>query len=191
MRAGTLAAPVTIIEEQTIGLAWEFHIHRGMLSLGVGMVIIILFMVLYYLVFGLIADIGLIVNIVFLVAILSALGATLTFPGIAGLVLTVGMAIDYNVLIYERIREELRNGVTPQAAIHTGYDKAFVTIVDANLVSLIVALILFALGSGSVKGFAIVLTIGLITSIVSSVTYTRALVNWIYVGDESKTFDRT
>ena len=162
-----------------------------MLSLGVGMVIIILFMVLYYLVFGLIADIGLIVNIVFLVAILSALGATLTFPGIAGLVLTVGMAIDYNVLIYERIREELRNGVTPQAAIHTGYDKAFVTIVDANLVSLIVALILFALGSGSVKGFAIVLTIGLITSIVSSVTYTRALVNWIYVGDESKTFDRT
>lgn len=183
LRAGTLPAPVTIVEEQTIGPSMgRDNIRMGMDSLAIGLAVIIIFMVLYYELFGVFADIALIVNLVFLLAVLSALGATLTFPGIAGLVLTIGMAVDYNVLIYERIREELRNGVTPQAAIQTGYDKAFVTIIDANLVSLIVALILFALGSGAVKGFAIVLTIGLLTSILSSVTYTRALVNWIYGG---------
>ncbi len=183
LRAGTLPAPVTIVEEQTIGPSMgRTNIHMGMMSLAVGLGIILIFMILYYQVFGFIADIGLLVNLVLLLALLSALGATLTFPGIAGLVLTIGMAVDYNVLIYERIREEIRNGVTPQAAIHTGYDKAFVTIIDANLVSLIVALILFALGSGPVKGFAIVLTLGLVTSIISSVTYSRALVNWFYGG---------
>lgn len=183
LKAGALPAPMTIIQEQTIGPSMgRANIHMGMMSLVVGLVVILVFMILYYEVFGIIADLCLLINLVMLLALLSALGATLTFPGIAGLVLTVGMAVDYNVLIYERIREELRNGVTPQVAIHTGYDKAFTTIIDANLVSLIVALILFALGSGPVKGFAIVLTLGLVTSIISSVTYSRALVNWFYGG---------
>ena len=181
LRAGALPAPITIVQERTVGPSMgKRNIHLGMLSLEVGMIIIVLFMALYYRMFGLIADLGLLVNVIMLVALLSAIGATLTFPGIAGIVLTVGMAVDYNVLIYERIREEIRNGVTPQLAIHTGYDKAFITIVDANITTLIVALILFALGSGSVKGFAITLTIGLFTSIVSSVTYTRMLTNYIY-----------
>ncbi len=183
LKAGALPAPMTIIQEQTIGPSMgRANIHMGMTSLLVGLALILVFMMLYYEVFGVVANLGLLINLVLLLAVLSALGATLTFPGIAGLVLTIGMAVDYNVLIYERIREELRNGVTPQIAIHTGYDKAFVTIVDANLVSLIVALILFALGSGPVKGFAIVLTLGLVTSIISSVTYSRALVNWFYGG---------
>lgn len=183
LRAGTLPAPSTIIQERTVGPSMgRENIRLGMWSLIVGMLIIVVFMMIYYELFGLIANIGLIINLIFLLAILSALGAVLTFPGIAGLVLTIGMAVDYNVLIYERIREELRQGISPQAAIHTGYDKAFTTIIDANLVSLIVALILFALGSGPVKGFAIIMTIGLFTSIISSVTYTRALVNWIYGG---------
>ncbi|MBU0455222.1 MAG: protein translocase subunit SecD [Pseudomonadota bacterium] len=181
LRAGSLPAAVTIVEERTIGPSMgQRNIHLGMLSLEVGMAVIIIFMALYYLLFGVLADVGLLINLVLLVAILSVLGATLTFPGIAGIVLTIGMAVDYNVLIYERIREELRNGSTPQPAIHTGYDRAFVTILDANVTTLIVALILFALGTGPVKGFAITLTIGLFTSIISSVTYTRALVNWLY-----------
>jgi preprotein translocase subunit SecD len=150
------------------------------------MLVIVLFMIFYYQLFGVVADIGLFVNLILLVAILSLLGATLTFPGIAGIVLTLGMAVDYNVLIYERIREELRRGLTPQLAIHTGYERAFVTIIDANLTTLIVALILFALGTGSVKGFAITLTIGLFTSIISSVTYTRAIENAIYGGRKVK-----
>jgi preprotein translocase subunit SecD len=181
LRAGSLPAAVTIIEERTVGPSMgKRNIHLGMLSIEVGMLLIIIFMALYYGLFGIVADIGLIINLVLLIALLSLLGATLTFPGIAGIVLTVGMAIDYNVLIYERIREELRNGMTPQAAIHTGYDKAFMTIIDANVTTLIVALILFALGTGPVKGFAITLVIGLFTSIISSVTYSRALVNLIY-----------
>jgi len=181
LRAGALPAPITIIQERTVGPSMgKRNIRLGMLSLEVGMLIIVLFMALYYEMFGLVADLGLVANVIMLVALLSAIGATLTFPGIAGIVLTVGMAVDYNVLIYERIREEIRNGVTPQLAIHTGYDRAFVTIIDANITTLIVALILFALGSGAVKGFAITLTIGLFTSIVSSVTYTRMITNFIY-----------
>jgi len=181
LRAGSLPAAVTIVEERTIGPSMgKRNINLGKLSIEVGMLFIIIFMAIYYRLFGIMADVGLIINLVFLIAILSLLGATLTFPGIAGIVLTVGMAIDYNVLIYERIREELRNGITHQAAIHTGYDKAFVTIVDANVTTLIVGLILFALGTGPVKGFAITLVIGLFTSVISSVTYTRALVNLVY-----------
>jgi preprotein translocase subunit SecD len=183
LRAGTLPASLAIIQERTVGPSMgRENIHLGMMSLLVGMFIIVIFMMVYYEAFGVVANLGLLVNLIFLLAILSALGAVLTFPGIAGVVLTIGMAIDYNVLIFERIREELRQGTSPQAAIHTGYDRAFITIIDANLVSLIVALILFALGSGAVKGFAIIMTIGLFTSIISSVTYTRAMVNWIYGG---------
>jgi preprotein translocase subunit SecD len=183
LRAGALPAPVTVISEETVGPSMgKQNIHQGMVSLMIGMLIIIGFMLLYYRMFGLIANLGLLINLVLLTAILSIIGATLSFPGIAGLILTVGMAVDYNVLIYERIREELRNGMTPQAAIHTGYEKAFVTILDANVTSLIVGLLLFALGSNEVKGFAIVLILGLLTSILSSVTYTRMITNKIYGG---------
>lgn len=181
LRAGTLAAPVAMIAERTIGPSLgQQNIHLGTISMEIGMLFIVLFMLFYYRLFGLVAGLGLLVNLIFLTAILSVIGATLTVAGLAGIVLTAGMAIDYNVLIYERIREEIRSGITPQPAIHAGYDKAFATIIDANVTTLIVGLILFALGSGAVKGFAITLTIGLFTSIVSSVTYTRMLVNWIY-----------
>jgi len=183
LRAGSLPAAITIMEEKTVGPSMgKQNIHQGMFSVGIGLLLVVIFMLIYYRFFGLVADIGLLVNMIFLIAILSAIGATLTFAGIAGIVLTVGMAVDANVLIYERIREELRNGMTPQAAIHAGYERAFVTIVDANVTTLIVAMILFALGSGSVKGFAITLTIGLLTSMLSAIVYTRAVVNWRYGG---------
>ena len=139
-------------------------------------------MALYYGVMGLVADLALAMNLVLIVAILSLLGATLTLPGIAGMVLTVGMAVDANVLIFERIREELRNGLGMQASIHAGYERAFVTIVDANMTTLIVAIVLFSLGSGAVKGFAVTVTIGLLTSMFTAITGTRALVNLIYGG---------
>jgi preprotein translocase subunit SecD len=188
LRAGSLPAAATIVEERTIGPSMgKRNIKLGRLSIEIGLLAVVLFMLFYYRLFGLIADMGLVINLVFLVALLSLLGATLTFPGIAGILLTLGMAVDYNVLIYERIREELRNGVTSQAAIHAGYEKAFTTIIDANITTLIVGLILFALGSGPVKGFAITLVIGLFTSIISSVTYTRAIVNWIYGGRRVET----
>lgn len=183
LRAGSLPAAITIIEEQMVGPSMgQQNIRMGMMSVKVGLLLVVIFMVIYYRFFGLVADIGLLINLILLVAILSAIAATMTFPGIAALVLTVGMAVDANVLIYERIREELRHGMTPQAAIHAGYERAFVTIVDANITTLIVALILFALGSGPVKGFAIVLTIGLMTSMLSAISYTRAIVNWRYGG---------
>lgn len=186
LRAGALVAPIAVISEETVGPSMgKQNIRYGILSLMVGMGIVILFMLLYYEVFGLIANLGLLVNLVLLTALLSIIGATMSFPGIAGLILTVGMAVDYNVLIYERIREEMRNGMTPQAAIHTGFDRAFVTILDANITSLIVGLILFALGSTVVKEFAIVLILGLLTSILSSVTYTRMIVNWMYGGKKN------
>lgn len=188
LRAGTLVAPVTFIEEKTVGPSMgKQNIHSGMISVVVGMCVVVLFMLIYYRLFGFVADVGLLINLIFLIAILSVIGATLTFAGIAGIVLTVGMAVDYNVLIYERIREEIRNGSTPQPAIHVGYERAFHTIIDANVTTLIVGLILFAVGTGPVKGFAITLTIGLLTSIISSVTYTRMLTNWIYGGKRVKT----
>jgi preprotein translocase subunit SecD len=145
-----------------------------------------LFMVLYYRGFGLIANVTLLLNLIFMVAILSILGATLTLAGMAGMVLTVGMAVDSNVLIYERIREELRNGVSPQASIYAGFERAFITIVDANITTLIVAIVLFALGSGAVKGFAVVLTIGLMTSMLTAINFTRAIVNFFYGGKSNK-----
>lgn len=181
LRAGALPAAIYPVEERTVGpsLGME-NIRRGMISLEVGMGIILLIMVLYYRLFGLIADIALLMNLILLVACLSIIGSTLTLPGIAGIVLTVGMAVDANVLIYERIREELRNGITPHAAIYAGYERAFATIVDANVTTLIVAVVLFAIGTGPVKGFAVVLAIGLMTSMLTSITFTRAIVNQIY-----------
>lgn len=187
LRAGALPAPMSIIESRIVGpsLGLE-NIKRGMISLEVGMAIIVIFMALYYRTFGLIADFALLLNLVLLVAVLSMIGATLTLPGIAGIVLTVGMAVDANVLIYERIREEMRNGVPTQTAIYSGYEKAFSTIVDANVTTLIVAFVLFAIGSGPIKGFAITLSIGLLTSMLTGITYTRAVVNWIYGGKKDK-----
>lgn len=181
LRAGALPVPIHIIQERTIGPSLgQQNIDKGLLSIEIGFGIVILFMTLYYRVFGLIANAALAMNLLLIVAIMSLLGSVLTLPGIAGMVLTVGMAVDANVLIFERIREELRLGTSPQAAIFVGYEKAFVTIVDANVTTLIVAIVLFSLGSGPVKGFAITLTIGLITSMITAILGTRALVNGLF-----------
>lgn len=181
LRAGALPATVTYLEERQVGPSLgEQNIHMGVMSVIVGFLLVVVFMALYYRVMGLIANIALGMNLVLIVAILSLLGATLTLPGIAAIVLTVGMAVDANVLIFERIREELRNGLGVQASINAGYDRAFMTIVDANLTTLLVAVVLFSLGSGAVKGFAVILTIGLITSMFTAITGTRAIVNWLY-----------
>ncbi len=181
LRAGALPAPVTIIEERQVGPSLgKQNIHMGVMSVGVGFVLVVVFMALYYGVMGMIADLALGMNVILILAILSLLGATITLPGIAGIVLTMGMAVDANVLIFERIREELRNGMGIQASIHAGYDRAFMTIVDANLTTLIVAIVLFSLGSGTVKNFAVTLTVGLITSMFTAITGTRAIVNALY-----------
>lgn len=181
LRSGALIAPMSFAEELTVGPSMgKANIHKGFISVIVGFVFVVLFMAFYYRMFGLIADMALFLNLIFIVAILSILGATLTLPGIAGMVLTVGMAVDSNVLIYERIREELRNGISPQASIFAGYQRALTTIVDANVATLIVAVVLFALGTGAVKGFAVVLTIGLMTSMLTAIVFTRAVVNLIY-----------
>jgi preprotein translocase subunit SecD len=183
LRAGALPAPIYVVEQRTIGpqLGAE-NIHKGIISIVVGFVLAIVFMAIYYGIFGVIADIALALNLVLLIALLSLLGMTLTLPGMAGIVLTVGMAVDANVLIFERIREELRNGVSPQASIHAGYDRALITIIDANVTTLIVALILFGVGTGSIKGFAVTLTIGLLTSMLTGIMVTRALINACYGG---------
>ncbi|HAU1191567.1 TPA: protein translocase subunit SecD [Legionella pneumophila] len=187
LRAGALPAAIYPVEERTVGpTLGKENIRRGLISLEVGMGLILVLMLVYYHFFGLIADIALMLNLVFLCALLSIIDATLTLPGIAGIVLTVGMAVDANVLIYERIREELRNGLSPQAAIHAGYERAFSTILDANVTTLIVAIILFAVGTGPVRGFAVVLSLGLLTSMLTGITYTRALVNWYYGGRNVK-----
>jgi len=181
LQSGAYSAPVTFIQERLVGpsLGAE-NIHIGILSTEIGSLAVIIFMLFYYRFFGVFADMALLLNIVFIVAVMSIIHATMSLPGIAGIVLTVGMAVDANVLINERIREELRNGMSPQASIYVGYERAFSTIVDANVTTLIVAVVLFALGSSSVKGFAVTLIIGLITSMVTSIFFTRALVNLIY-----------
>jgi len=183
LRAGALAAPIEIIEERTIGpsLGAE-NIQRGFQSTWIGFAAIAVFMIIYYLVFGVTAVLALGINVVLLVALLSLLQATLTLPGMAAIALTVGMAIDANVLINERIREELRNGNTPQASIHAGYERAFGTIFDSNITTLIAGATLFMFGSGAVRGFAVVLCLGIITSMFSGVMVSRALVNLIYGG---------
>ena len=181
LRAGALAAPMEIIEERTVGpsLGAE-NITRGFDSTKIGFIMIAVFMITYYLMFGVISVLALGANLLLLVALLSMLQATLTLPGMAGIALTLGVAIDANVLINERIREELRNGVTPQAAIHAGYDRAFGTILDSNVTTLIAGIALFAFGSGPVKGFAVVLCLGILTSMFSAVMVSRAMVNLMY-----------
>ncbi len=187
LRAGALAAPIDIVEERTIGPSLGAdNIRQGFISVVIGLLAVMAFMVAYYRVFGLFANAALVANLVLIVAILSLLQATLTLPGIAGIVLTVGMAVDANVLIYERIREELRVGSTPQAAIHAGYEKAFSTIMDANITTLIAAVVLFSIGSGPVKGFAVTLAIGIVTSMFTAIVGTRALVNLVYGGKRVK-----
>lgn len=181
LRAGALPAAIYPVEERTVGPSLgKENIRRGIVSLEVGMGMILVLMAVYYQFFGLVANIALLFNLVFLGALLSIIGTTLTLPGIAGIVLTVGMAVDANVLINERIREELRRGVSPQAAIYAGYERAFSTIVDANVTTLIVGIVLFAIGTGSVRGFAITLSLGLLTSMITAITFTRAIVNWYY-----------
>ena len=183
LRAGSLRAPVEIIEERTVGPSLgKDNIDQGFLSVMIGFVLVLVFMAVYYKSFGLIANLALTANLVFIVAILSMLQATLTLPGIAGIVLTVGMAVDANVLIFERIREEIRNGNTPQASIHAGYEKAFSTITDANVTTLLAAIVLFSLGTGPVKGFAVTLSIGIITSMLTAIVGTRAIVNMLWGG---------
>ena len=181
LRAGALAAPMDIVEERTVGpsLGAE-NIKIGFHSTWIGFTAIAVFMIAYYMMFGMISIVALAVNVLFLVALLSMLQATLTLPGMAGIALTVGMAIDANVLINERIREELRNGNTPQAAIFAGYDRAWGTIIDSNITTLIAGAMLFLLGSGPVKGFAVVLCLGILTSIFSAVMVSRSIVNLYY-----------
>ncbi len=183
LRAGALAAPMYFVEERTIGpsLGAE-NIEVGIKSVQIGLGLVLIFMLLYYKMFGLAANIALTINLVLLVACMSILGATLTLPGIAGIVLTVGMAVDANVLIFSRIREELANGLPPQSAINSGYDRAFTTILDANITTLIVAVILYAIGSGPVQGFAVTLSIGILTSMFTAIMGTRAIVNLMYGG---------
>jgi preprotein translocase subunit SecD len=183
LRAGSLAAPVEIIEERTVGPSLgQANINRGFLSVMLGFALVLVFMVFYYRVFGLFANVALALNLVLLIAVLSMFQATLTLPGVAGIVLTVGMAVDANVLIFERIREELRNANSPQASIHSGYEKAFSTIVDANITTLIAAIVLFNFGTGPIKGFAVTLSIGIITSLFTAIFVTRGVVNLVYGG---------
>ncbi|MBT4492158.1 MAG: protein translocase subunit SecD [Gammaproteobacteria bacterium] len=187
LRAGALAADMFIAEERTVGASLGAeNIELGALAVSVGLGLVVLFMLVYYKVFGIAANIALASNLVLLVAVMSSLGATLTLPGIAGIVLTVGMAVDANVLIFSRIKEELKNGLPPQQAINAGFERAFVTILDANLTTLIVAVILYSIGTGPVKGFAITLSIGIVTSMFTAIMGTRAIVNLIYGGRSVK-----
>ena len=183
LRSGALAAPIEIIEERTIGPSLgQDNIDQGFRSVVIGMILVLIFMAVYYRMFGLVANVALVVNLVLIVAVLSILQATLTLPGIAGIVLTVGMAVDANVLIFERIREEIRVGSSPQASIFAGYDKAMMTIIDANVTTLIAAVVLYAFGTGPIKGFAVTLAIGIVTSMFTAIVGSRALINIIYGG---------
>lgn len=188
LRSGAYSAPISFVQERLIGPSLgKENIRQGIRSMVTAMTLVVLFMAFYYRLFGIFADLALVLNTIFIVAVMSLLGATLTLPGIAGMVLTIGMAVDANVLIDERIREELRNGVSPQASIFAGYERAFTTIVDSNVTTLIVAVILFALGTGPVQSFAITLSIGILSSMITAVFFTRALVNLTYGGRSVKT----
>ena len=187
LRSGALAAPVEIIEERTVGPSLgQANIDQGFLSVSMGFALVLLFMLIYYRVFGFSAMIALTINLVLIIAVLSMLQATLTLPGVAGIVLTVGMAVDANVLIFERIREEIKNGNSPQASIHMGYDRALSTIIDANITTLIAAVVLFNFGTGPIKGFAVTLSIGIISSMFTAIIMTRMLINWFYGGKNIK-----
>lgn len=188
LRAGALAAPVFKIEERTIGPSLgQDNIDRGFAAVTIGFLAVIVFMAIYYRGFGLVANVALLSNLVFIVALLSLLQASLTLPGIAGIVLTVGMAVDANVLIFERIREELTSGNSVQAAIHAGYEKALSSIADANITTLIAAIVLFAFGTGPIKGFAITLSLGIITSMFTAIIGTRTIVNLVFGGRRLET----
>ena len=181
LRAGALAAPMKFVEEQTIGpTLGQENIQKGINSIIIGFILVFIFMLIRYRLFGLSANIALICNLILVVSIMSVVGGTLTLPGIAGIVLTVGMAVDANVLIFARISEEIKNNIDPQNAIRNGFSKAFSTIMDANITTLIVALILYAIGTGPIKGFAVTLSIGIVTSIFTAILVTRSLVNLIY-----------
>ncbi|MBE9516455.1 MAG: protein translocase subunit SecD, partial [Proteobacteria bacterium] len=181
LRAGALAAPIEIVEERTVGPSLgKDNIDQGQRSIIIGLVLIMVFMAFYYRGFGMIANVALTTNIILIIAVLSIFQATLTMPGIAGILLTVGMAVDANVLIFERIREELRNGNTPQASIHAGYAKALSTIADANITTLIAAIMLFNFGTGPIKGFAITLSIGILTSMFTAIIVSRGMTNFIF-----------
>lgn len=183
LRAGSLAAPMYFVQERTIGPSLgQKNIDAGVMSVAVGFALVLLYMLMYYRFFGLVANVALAINLMMLVACMSILSATLTLPGIAGIVLTVGMAVDANVLIFERIKEELRLGVPPQSAINAGFSRAFVSIFDANITTLLVAIILFAMGSGPVKGFAVTLCIGILTSMFTALLVSRGIINTIYGG---------
>ena len=178
LRSGALAAPMDFVEARTVGPSLgKENIQMGSLSVAVGLGLVLVAMLVFYRLFGLLANIALVVNLVLLVALMSIIGATLTLPGIAGIVLTVGMAVDANVLIFSRIKEEIANGLPPQSAINAGYDRAFVSIIDANLTTLIVAVILYAIGSGPVQGFAVTLSIGILSSMFTAIVVTRGMVN--------------
>jgi preprotein translocase subunit SecD len=183
LRAGALAAPMYFVQERTIGPSLgQKNIDAGMMSVALGFILVLLYMLVYYRGFGVVANIALTINLMLLIACMSILSATLTLPGIAGIVLTVGMAVDANVLIFERIKEELKSGVSPQLAINAGYSRAFVSIFDANITTLLVAIILFAMGTGPVKGFAVTLCIGILTSMFSGLMVSRSIVNMVYGG---------
>ncbi|HET7921430.1 MAG TPA: protein translocase subunit SecD, partial [Gammaproteobacteria bacterium] len=183
LRAGSLAAPMDFVEERTVGpsLGAE-NIRQGFYAALLGFILVVAFIAIYYKVFGVIADLAVFMNLVLTVALLSLIQATLTLPGIAGIVLTLGMGVDANVLINEHVREEVRNGNTPQAAIHAGYERSFATVVDAHVTTLTAAVMLFLFGAGPVKGFAVTLSLGILTSLFTAIMGTRSIVNWVYGG---------
>ena len=183
LRSGSLAVGMIPVEEQVVGPSLgQDNIEKGIDALVIGMAGVFIFMALYYRVFGLVADAVLLANVVLLTALLAMLHSALSLPGIAGIILTVGMAVDANVLIYERIREELRNGVSPQAAIRAGFEKAFSAIADSNVTTLIAGVVLWVLGTGAIRGFAVVLTLGVATSMFTALMGSRALVTLLYGG---------
>jgi preprotein translocase subunit SecD len=183
LRAGSLSVPIYPVDERTIGPSLgKENIQRGIDALVIGMAAVFIFMFVYYRIFGLVADAVLLANVVLLTALLSMMGAVLSLPGIAGMILTVGIAVDANVLIYERIREELRNGVSPQASIRAGFDKAFSAIADSNVTTIIAGLVLWVFGTGPIRGFAVVLVLGIITSMFTSLMGSRALITLMYGG---------
>ena len=181
LRAGSMAAPMYIIEERTVGPSLGAdNIEKGKISVIIGLILVLIFMIYYYRVFGLFANTALVLNLLIIISVMSLIGATLTLPGIAGIVLTVGMAVDANVLIFERIKEEIKNGSTPLASIELGYKKAFSTIADANITTLIASIILFIFGTGPIKGFAVTLSIGVISSMFTAIVVTRILATLAY-----------
>jgi len=188
LRAGSLPAPVKIIEERTVGPSLgKDSIHKGMVSLMVSSLLVLLLMAVYYKLSGLIADMALVLNLLMIAAGMAMFGATLTMPGIAGVILTIGMAVDNNILIYERIREEMRLGKTPLACIEAGFDRASVTIFDANLTTLIAALVLFQFGTGPIKGFAVTLSLGVTASMFTALVLSRAVIDYLYATNRLKT----